>query len=132
MRPLRLKKLWLLVGWLILAAIVYVSLSPVPPEPEFEINDKVLHFAMYFILTTWFAQIYSPGKQLIVYALLFFSIGIALELGQGFIVERSASPLDAFANGAGIAAGIALSLTPVALVLGLFERQIFTRSSRAN
>lgn len=124
MRQLKLEKFWLLIGWLLLAAIVYVSLAPAPPEPDFEINDKLLHFAMYFILTAWFAQLFSPGKRLYIYALVFFAVGIALEFGQGLTDERSTSLLDALANGAGIIAGLLLALTPLALTLGLFERLV--------
>ncbi len=122
MRQLRLKNFWLTLGWLLLAAIVYVSLTPAPPDPDFEINDKVLHFAMYFILTAWFAQLFAPGKHLVVYALCFFVMGVVLEFGQGLTDERSTSLFDALANGAGIAAGLLLALTPLALTLKHFER----------
>ncbi|MDH3693777.1 MAG: VanZ family protein [Gammaproteobacteria bacterium] len=122
MRQLKLQNLWLLIGWLLLAAIVYLSLAPAPPEPDFEINDKVLHFAMYFVLTAWFAQIFLPGKRLVIYALSFFALGVVLEFGQGLSDERSTSLLDALANGTGIVAGLLLALTPLALTLECFER----------
>ncbi len=130
MRPLKLKNLWLTIGWLLLIAIVYVSLTPTPPDPEFKINDKVLHFAMYFVLTIWFVQIYSSPRRLAVYALLFFAIGIVLELGQGLSDQRSTSLLDALANGAGILTGLVLAFTPVGLTLGLIERLLFARRPR--
>jgi len=129
MRQLRLKNVWLLFGWLLLVAIVYVSLTPAPPETDFEINDKVLHFVMYFLLTTWFAQIFSPGKRLVIYALAFFAMGVVLEFGQGLSDERTTSLLDALANGAGIVTGLLLALTPLALTLECFERIVFGQNS---
>jgi VanZ family protein len=130
MRPLKLRKLWLSIGWLLLAAIVYVSLTPAPPDPKFEINDKVLHFAMYFVLVGWFAQIFPLGRRLVAYAGLFFALGVALEWAQGLGGERTTSILDALANGAGIGAGLILTLTPVASALGSFERLLFSRLPR--
>lgn len=95
------------------AAIVWVSLTPSPPELDFEQGDKVGHLASYGFLMFWFAQLYA-GHARIAYAAGFIAMGGALELVQGQLGFRSFDGLDMAANGLGVLLGWAAA--------GLFPR----------
>jgi len=50
---------WLALGWLMVAVVVWLSLSPSPPKgPDFPDSDKLLHGLTYLVLTGWFGQLY--------------------------------------------------------------------------
>ncbi len=59
----RLRKLWLSIGWLLVALVVYLSLSSDPPVMA---NDEkadvlayvALHLLVYGVLMLWFLQLY--------------------------------------------------------------------------
>lgn len=48
-------------GWLLAAAIVWLSLTPSPPDPGIAYADKVGHFLAYGALMFWFALLYRAG-----------------------------------------------------------------------
>ena len=49
------RRLWLAAGWILVAAVWYLSLTPAPPEllPPFRASDKVGHALAYLILMLW-------------------------------------------------------------------------------
>lgn len=101
---LRYFNLWLSIGWLMVIAICYVSLTPSPPE--FNINvaylDKMEHFISYFILMFWFSQLYETNKSRLLYVLSFIFMGIAIEVLQGLGGVRYFEYYDMLANTLGI------------------------------
>jgi len=59
MHPLKFSKIWLTLGWLLIAVVIFLSLWPKPPRPlEFEQSDKLAHCIAYMVLVLWFANIY--------------------------------------------------------------------------
>lgn len=101
---LRYFKLWLSIGWLMVAALCYFSLIANPPELDVDIEyfDKVRHFIAYFILMFWFAQLYKNNKSRIGYGLFFISMGIILEVLQGLGGVRYFEYYDMLANALGV------------------------------
>ena len=57
-RPrLVLRRTWLFIGWLGIAAVNYLSLTPNTPKLDLEYGDKLQHLAAYGSLMLWFAQL---------------------------------------------------------------------------
>jgi VanZ family protein len=119
---LRWRALWLAAGWLILAAIVWLSLTPSPPKLEFEYSDKLGHCAGYGVLMFWFCQLYARRGARLAYAAGFAAMGVALELAQGALGYRTAEEFDMLANALGVLLGWALALASGPRVFERIER----------
>jgi|SRR6185503_5850886 len=100
----------LALGWAMVAAIVWVSLTPSPPKLDFEQSDKVGHFLAYGTLMLWFCQIYIKQKIRIAYAAGFIAMGVTLEFAQGALGYRTYEVFDMYANGLGVLLGWAAAL----------------------
>lgn len=126
MREMRFTYLWLTVGWLLVASVVWLSLTPAPPRipGEFDGSDKVGHWLAYFILAGWFVQLYRSWGPRLLYGLLFVALGIGLEFLQEWGGVRSFEVTDMVAGTLGVAAGLALGLTPAAGALQAVEQRI--------
>jgi len=57
-----MRPLWLVLGWAMVAVIIWLSLTPSPPKVDFEQSDKVGHFLAYGSLMFWFAQLYIARR----------------------------------------------------------------------
>ena len=99
----------LAAGWLYVAAIVWLSLSPSPPDLGPEVSDKLKHFVAYAALMFWFSILYR-GKARLAYAAGWLALGIALEFAQGATGYRSYELADMAANALGVLAGAAAAL----------------------
>ena len=97
-------------GWLYAAAIVFLSLTPSPPQPGFEYGDKLGHFLAYALLMFWFAALHRRLRARIAFGALWFGMGVALEFAQGGTGYRSFELADMAANALGVAAGAAAAL----------------------
>ena len=97
-------------GWAIAAAIVWLSLTPVPPRLDFEHGDKLGHFAGYGTLMWWFCLLYTRRTTRIAYALLWTCMGIGLEFAQGQLGYRTYEVYDMYANTLGVLIGWAAAL----------------------
>jgi VanZ family protein len=89
-------------GWAWAAAIVWLSLTPSPPQADFSHSDKLGHFAAYGLLMFWFARLY---KNRIAFAAGFIAMGIALEFAQGALGYRTSEVFDMLANTIGVFMG---------------------------
>ena len=89
-------------GWAWAAAIVWLSLTPAPPQVDFSYGDKAGHLAAYGLLMFWFARLY---RARIAYAAGFIAMGIALEFAQGALGFRTYEVLDMVANTIGVFMG---------------------------
>ena len=104
----------LAIGWAAVAVVIYLSLTPAPPQVELDGGDKLGHFLAYAALTYWFGQFYFYRTRA-AYALGLVAMGIALEFAQGALGYRSMELADMAANTLGAAAGWAAA---AALPLG--------------
>jgi len=92
-------------GWLLAAAIVWLSLTPSPPRLDLESGDKLGHFLGYAGLMFWFGFLYRAARARIGYALLWIAMGVALEFAQAAGGYRSFELADMAANTLGVLAG---------------------------
>lgn len=92
----------LAIGWGLVAAIAWLSLTPAPPQLELEGGDKLGHLAGYGVLMFWFAQLYPRRLP---WAAGFAAMGAAIELLQGWLGYRSFELYDMLANTAGVLLG---------------------------
>jgi VanZ family protein len=126
MRPLRLRKVWLALGWFAVCVLIYESLTPSPPElPEFPFSDKASHFLVYASIMLWFGFIYSQGKRYSLIGLSLILLGVTLELLQGAGGYRSMEVSDASFNALGIFVGGLLARTRLSSALLWAERVIY-------
>jgi VanZ family protein len=118
------RRYWLLVGYTILAVIIYLSITSTPVEIDigFPLQDKLFHMLAYFVLMFWFVQIYHARKQLVGHALAFIAVGIAMEFIQSFDPARYAEYEDMIANTLGIVLAVMLAKTGFRDLLVKFER----------
>ena len=97
------------------AAVVWLSLTPSPPQVDFEQSDKLGHLVAYGALMFWFSQLYA-GESRLWYGVGFVALGIALEFGQSATGYRSYDLLDMAANALGVLLGWGAALIlPTAL-----------------
>ena len=67
--------------------------------------DKLVHFLMFFFLTSWFVMIYKFSHKFILLSYLVF-FGLLLELMQmGFFIHRSFEWFDWIADSIGVIVG---------------------------
>jgi VanZ family protein len=106
---LKLRGLWLAVGWAMVATVVWLSVTPAPPTIDFQHGDKLGHFLAYGSLMFWFSQLYGKTTRMF-YAAGFIAMGIALEFVQGRLEYRTYEVYDMYANALGVLLGWALAL----------------------
>ncbi|HEY0719780.1 MAG TPA: hypothetical protein VGE50_00865 [Gammaproteobacteria bacterium] len=100
---LRYHRYWLITGLLLIAVVIFFSITSHPPKLlSFKWSDKLEHFASYFVLMGWFMQLYRSHKQRLLWALLFAGQGLALEIVQGMSRWRTFDYWDATANTLGV------------------------------
>jgi len=123
---LRYRKLWLLVGYLLIALVIFLSLtsSPVEIDTDLPYQDKLLHALAYFLLTFWFMQIYHIRHHVFRWVIFFLCLGLLLEYLQGFDSRRYSEVGDMLANALGVAVALVLSRTQLRFMLARLERYI--------
>jgi len=101
----KLRALWLAIGWGLVATIVWLSVTPRPPDIGIEHGDKLGHFAAYGGVMFWFCQVYPRLATRAAYAAGFIAMGIALEFVQRWLGYRSFEVLDMVADAIGVVLG---------------------------
>lgn len=96
-------------GWLYAAAIVFLSLTPKPPDPGFAYGDKLGHLLAYGLLMFWFCFLYRYRYTRLAYGIGWVLLGIALEFAQGATGDRSFEIADMAANSLGVLVGWGLA-----------------------
>lgn len=98
-----LRTFWLGVGWGLVAAVVWASVTTSPPEgPPVAHLDKVEHLLAYGVLMGWFWPLYGArGRWL--YGAGFVALGVALEFVQAAGGVRQFEVADMIADAAGVA-----------------------------
>ena len=105
-----MRVVWVAAGWGIAAIIVWLSLTPAPPQIDIEQGDKLGHFAAYGTLMFWFCLLYERRALRIAYALLWIAMGIGLEFVQGLTDYRTYDIYDMYANTVGVLVGWAAAI----------------------
>jgi VanZ family protein len=121
---LKYRKLWLAIGYLMVAFVVQQTLVPSPMSSGMDVSDKLLHTLGYFLLMGWFVQIYHGNSQKIICAAAFVAMGILLEFLQGWSGVRHYEIQDMLANGLGVVIAFGLSYTLFSRILISFEKLI--------
>jgi VanZ family protein len=103
--PVPYRRLRLCLGFLLVAAVVYLSLTPHPIEVPVEQGDKYGHIVAYSTLMIWFATIYHAVRERIGLAVAFILLGIALEFLQRLTGYRTFDIADMVAGGVGVVLG---------------------------
>lgn len=104
-QPLRYFSLWLTIAWLLVAVVLYSSLTSSPIQtPNIEYGDKIGHFFAYFTLVFWFCQLYKNRSHILLFV-LFVTMGVVIELIQGQTGYRTFEVADMLANSLGAVMG---------------------------
>jgi VanZ family protein len=101
---LRLRRAWFIAGLALVAAVISLSLAPIPGPPIAH-ADKAEHLATYGVLMLWFAQLGGPPRRRAVTAAALVALGIGIEFLQDLTPYRMFDPADMIANAAGVALG---------------------------
>jgi VanZ family protein len=98
------------LGWGWAAAIVWLSLTPSPPQVDVQFGDKLGHVAAYGLLMLWFSLLYHRARTRALYMLAFIAMGVGLEFLQGWLGYRTYEIFDMFANSLGVLLGCGSAL----------------------
>ena len=112
---MKLRALWLAIGWGLVATIIWLSVTPRPLQIDIAQGDKLGHFAAYGATMFWFCQLYARRPTRIAYAAGLIAMGIALEFVQRWLCYRSFEVLDMVADAIGVVLGwtAASALSPL-------------------
>lgn len=103
---LRFAKTWQGFGWAMVGLVVWLSLTPKPPElPSLLGWDKAQHIAAYGSLAYWYGMGFARHWR---WPVFLTGLGVALEFLQGLGGVRSLDIFDMFANLVGIGTGLLL------------------------
>jgi VanZ family protein len=121
---LKLRFLWLSIGYALVILVVYLSLTsnPVDTGMNFPYEDKFYHALAYFTLMFWFSQIYHGRFQRYMIAVVFISMGFMLEYLQSFDPKRFAEVGDMVANTTGVVLGFSIALSGAKNILLKIEK----------
>lgn len=123
---LQYRTLWLIIGWLLVATVCYLSLTPKPPKVDLGIEffDKISHFIAYAGMMGWFVQLYQKRGTRIYYALGFIGMGISIEILQGMGRVRMFEYADMLANSLGVVVILLIMQTKFSFILWHIEQKI--------
>lgn len=115
--PALLRRFWLGIGWFGIALLLYLSLTPQPPEIPVEHGDKFGHALAYAMLMYWWAQLSVSTRQRLWLAAGLIGLGIAIEYVQGWTGLRTFDYFDMLADAVGVTfGGVLAAFTPNLLV----------------
>jgi VanZ family protein len=112
-----------IVAWLLIAAVIFLSIGPQKFRPYTGIEHELEHFLAFSILGLAFGLGY-PGRGLIL-AILGIAIAGALETAQLWVPHRHAYFSDFIVNGSAACIGIAVA----ALLNWIIRRYTIDRPS---
>lgn len=120
LRPFRRPWLWIGLWLVMIAAVVFASLTAASnlPPPAFDGIDKLEHFLGYFVLAAWAVNLFARRRPQALAGVALIALGVGLELAQAALTDsRQADSADALANALGVLAGLMLAATPLAQLL---------------
>ncbi len=119
------RRAWLAVGWLMLAVVLWGTLTPEPPqlEPPIPQFDKLEHFSAFMVLSAWFVAAMPGRKWTLILAAAFIGLGGAIELIQGWTGFRDAEWMDWVSDSVGVVVGVWLAAPWFAHLLSHLTRR---------
>ena len=103
------RRLWLALGFVLVAAVIVSSLVPTGPPMPMPGFDKLEHASAYLVLMVWFAGL-NARRAWVWVSVALLAMGIAIEFAQGAMhTQRTAEARDVLANAAGIGLGAVLA-----------------------
>lgn len=115
-------RIWKSLAWLGVAATVYLSLTPRPPDLELvPRGDLWGHFLAYGLLAWWSVQAFGSRNECNV-GMGLVAMGLTLELIQGLSGYRTFDLLDFAADVAGV--GVGLKTAKHLTLLPLLDRHL--------
>jgi hypothetical protein len=117
------RRAWLAVGWFGVGLVVFLSLTPTPPQVDLgAYTDKWEHLTAYAVLMWWFCQLqlFLSGRAQIGVGLI--ALGIALEFAQRVTGLRMFEVSDMVAGTLGVTLGWLLAPPRTPSLLGLCQR----------
>ncbi|QSA98227.1 VanZ family protein [Methylococcus sp. EFPC2] len=122
---LNFTRTWQAIGWLLVALVCWLSLTPAPPEPPVFLTwDKAQHFLAYGVLMFWYGQAFARHWR---WPVCLISLGVGLEFLQGWSGLRHYDPYDMLANSLGVVLGLAFSFVPPLARLAWFDAWLARR-----
>ena len=100
-----MRPLWLVLGWMLVLLVIYLSLTPAPITLPIREGDKFGHTFAYLVLMSWFANLYPGLSVRARFAAGFTALGVILEFVQLWTGYRSFEVTDMTAGAFGVAAG---------------------------
>ncbi len=124
-QTLRYWPLWAMMGWVLVGAVIYLSLMPKLPEFPGPFRwDKLDHLTAYLVLMSWFTQLYRTPRVHAFLAGAFILLGGGMELLQYTTGYRTLDAMDMTANTLGVLLAWGLARTRFALALQFLERKL--------
>jgi hypothetical protein len=120
-RPLHFDRLWRLAGWGFVALVIWLSLTPDPPQQAHLLDIDVGHLAAYAWLMFWFAQLRADHASRRRTAVALVLLGVGLELLQGLTPYRTLSLGDMRDDAIGVAIGWGLACTSAGTMLSMVD-----------
>jgi len=122
---MKLRQLWIALGWVLVTIIIFLSLTPEPPQIGIENGDKLGHLAAYGLVTLWFVQPYTALRQRIVLAFGMMALGVAMEYAQRATGCRTFEVADMVADATGVAIGWLLAPPRLPNLLEMISRTVW-------
>jgi VanZ family protein len=118
--------LWEALGWLLLMAVVVLSLVQIDQPIEISGVDKFEHVLAYGVLMYWWGMV-QPGR-LLRWVMFLPVLGFGLELAQLRMPGRFMEWRDVLANLAGVVLAFMLLRTRARDLLAWTDRKLFDRT----
>jgi len=118
----RIRRLWLVIGWVLVLLVIYLSVTPAPIAATMALGDKFGHVLAYVVLMYWFASLHESPNRRATLAVGLIAMGIALEFVQRWTGYRSFEVTDMAAGAAGVIAGWIVAPPRTPNCLRLIER----------
>jgi VanZ family protein len=111
---LRYPWFWKSLAWVLLLTVATATLMPSPPRIELPLLswDKAQHFIAYAVLMWIFLQAWE-GRHTLAWAILLVTVGVGLEILQGWMGVRFMEYFDMLANSLGVLLGYLAWRTPL-------------------
>jgi VanZ family protein len=127
---LHFPRFWQGIGWLMVAVVCWLSLTPNPPEPPGLLGwDKAQHLLAYGGLMFWFRQVFHRHWR---WPAFLTGLGMMLEFLQGFTGARTPDLFDVIANTMGVLLGVVLAELLAVLRIEHVDHLMWASCSKEN